>query len=135
MLRLETPRGRRRRSVLFLSLAGGSRPGAQRGGVEPAQRVVEPQLRFAGQLERRYAFGKRAEDRLAFEPRYRLPDTAMNAGAEGHVPGGAAPDVERIGPAPAARIAVGGGEKQQHLFAAPEPHAGDPTISGLAAHE
>src|ERR1700694_6240605 len=104
MLRLENPRGRRRRSVLFLASCGSSRHDAKRQGVEPAQRVVEPQLRFAGQLERRDAFGKRAEDRLAFEPRYRLPDTAMNAGAEGHVPGGAAPDVERIGPVPAARI-------------------------------
>ena len=62
-----------------------------------------------------------AEHRLAFEPRHRLPDAAMDAGAEGHVPGGAAPDVERIGPVPAARVAVGGGEKQHHLLAVAEP--------------
>src|SRR6185312_183046 len=51
------------------------------------------------------------------------PHAAMDAGAKGHMPGGAALDVEFIRPLPAAGIAVGGGEEQEHLFALAEPHA------------
>src|SRR5450631_4704921 len=90
---------------------------AQRQGVKPAQRVVQPPCRFARRFERRDAPGERAEHRLAFEPGQRLPDAAMNAGAEGHVPGRAAPDVELFRIFPAARVAVGGGEEQQDLLA------------------
>src|ERR1700733_12746139 len=67
---------------------------AKRQGIEPAQGVVQPQFRLAGQLEQRHAPGKCGEDRLAFEPRHRLPDAAMNTSAEGHVPGRASPDIE-----------------------------------------
>src|SRR6202011_1427737 len=44
---------------------------------------------------------------------------------EGHVPGGASSDLENIWPVPAPRVAVGGGEKQQHLLAVADPNAGD----------
>src|ERR1700738_330317 len=108
---------------------------AKRQGVEPAQRVVPPELPLARQFERPHAPRKRAENRLAFEPGHRLPDAAMNAGAEGHVAGGAAPDVERIGLVPAARVAVGRGKKQEHLFAVAHSHAGDLDVFGCGAEE
>src|SRR5450631_1343624 len=89
---------------------------AQRQGVKPAQRVVQPPRRFARQFERRDAPGERPEDRLAFKPGHRLADAAMNTGAEGHVSGGAAPDVELLRIFPTARVTIGGGEEQQDLL-------------------
>src|SRR5215472_12421511 len=85
----------------------------QRQGIEPAQRVVEPPLRLGRQLERGDALGERAEDRLGLKPRHRLTYAAVNAGAEGHVTGRPPPNVELIGPLPAARVAIGGGKEQQ----------------------
>src|SRR5881227_257007 len=92
---------------------------------EAATRVVQPPLWLAGQLERGDAFGQRAKHRLAFEPCHRLADAAMDAGAESHVSGGAALDVEDLRLVPAAWIAVGGGKKQQHLFAVAKLYAAD----------
>src|SRR5438270_2649017 len=98
---------------------------AQRQAVEPAKRVVEAPPWLAGQLERGDAFGQRAKHRFAFEPRHRLADAAMDAGAESHVSGGAALDVEEVRLVPAAWIAVGGGKKQQYLFAVAKLDATD----------
>src|SRR5437762_8709635 len=97
---------------------------AKRQGVEPAKCVIQPKLRFACQLERRNPLGERSEQRLAFEACHSLPDAAVNAGAEGHMAGGAAPNVESVRLVPTARIAVGRGEKQQHLFTVANPNAG-----------
>src|SRR5437660_4751950 len=60
--------------------------------------------------------------RLRFEPGHRLSDTAVDAGAEGHMSCGAPLDVKSVGLVPAPRVAVGGGKKQQHLFALAHSH-------------
>src|SRR6202012_220740 len=104
-------------------------------GVEPAQGIVQPPRRLASQFDRRHAFGERAKNRLALQPRHRLSDAAVNAGAERHMSGRAAADIEAIGLVPAPRIAVGGSEEQQHLFAPAEPHAADVDRFGGGAEE
>jgi hypothetical protein len=59
----------------------------------------------------------------------------MDTGAESHVPGRAAPDVKLLRAFPAARVAIGGGQEQQHLLALAEPHAADFGVPGRGAEE
>src|SRR5579871_1916118 len=96
---------------------------AKRQGIESAQRIVEAPLRLGRDLEGHDALCERGEYRLGLEPGHRLADTAVNAGAECHVPGRAPADVELVGPLPAARIAIGGGEEQQNLLPLTQSHA------------
>ena len=56
------PHGRRRRSGLFLVSLASDRHDAKRQGVEPAQRVIEPQLGFAGHFHLDYGDGELDDD-------------------------------------------------------------------------
>src|SRR5262249_43891423 len=104
-------------------------------GIEPAQRMIEPPLWFAGQFKGDDALGERAEQGFALEPRDRLANAAVNARAESHVPGRAAPHVELVRSLPATRVAIGCGQEQQHLLALAQLHSGDFDSFGRRAEE
>src|SRR5579883_1681481 len=97
----------------------------KRQTVKAAQRIVQPPPRFGAQFKRRDTLQKCTQYRLRLESRHGLTDAAVNAGAEGHVSGRAAADVESVGPVPPARIAVGGSKKQQHLLSRSKLHTAD----------
>ncbi len=59
--------------------------------------------------------GERGQDQLTFQLGERLADTGVDAGTEGEVRMALARHVEAIGIRVAIRIAIGGGDQQQHL--------------------
>src|SRR5450631_970815 len=84
---------------------------------EPTQRIVVAALHRAGDFDRRYLSRQRRQERLAFEPRDELADAHVDAGTEADMAAGSAGNVVAVGIVPSSRIAVGGAEKHQHLFA------------------
>src|SRR5882757_10497104 len=106
-----------------------------RQAVEPAQRVVEEAPWLSGDLDFGDAPRQRRHHHLAFEAGNELADTHVDAGAVADMAGGAAGDVVSVGLIPAARIAVGGGEKHQHLLAFGDCGAAEFDVAGGGAEE
>src|SRR5229473_2659573 len=85
--------------------------------VEPAQRVVVAALWRARDLDGGHLARQRRQKRLAFEARDKLADAHMDARAKPDMAAGPAGHVIVVGIVPPPRIAVGGAEEHQHLFA------------------
>ena len=78
---------------------------------------------------------ERGQHHLAFQARKQLADAHVDARAVADMPGGAARDVISVGVLPAARIAVGGAEEHQHLFALADPVPADFDLARRGAEE
>jgi hypothetical protein len=88
-----------------------------RQALQSAQRIVERPLDFAVDADRSDLAGEGGEHRLALDASEQLADAHMDAGAVADMAGRAPFDHVGVGPLPFARIAIGGAEQHQHLFA------------------
>src|SRR5262245_39962399 len=93
-----------------------SRPDADRQTGEAAERIVEAALGPAAELDRFHLARQERQHDLSLEARDRHPDAAVDAHAEGQVPGRAPRDVEAVRTLPAPGVAVGGGEEKENLL-------------------
>src|SRR5262245_40934967 len=110
-------------SMVVLRRSSRTHPDRQAG--EPPERIVEPALGLASELDRIYLSRQERQHDFGLDARDRHPDTAVDAHAEGEVPGRAPRDVESVRVLPAPGVAVGGGEEEENLLALTELHPRD----------
>src|SRR5579872_5478542 len=99
------------------------------------QCVVGLALRRACELDAPHAPGKSGQYDFCLEARHGLPDAAMNAHAEPDVTRSVTCNIETVWLAPAARIAVGGSQKEQYFLPGWNAYSGHLDLARCGAKE
>src|SRR4051812_15091290 len=124
-----------RRNGASISLSWSGRHDLDRQRRDCVQRVVEPPDRRPGEADGLYAFAQGVQHQFSLQPRDHLAEALVDAEAEADMAARHALDAKIVGIVPLARIAIGGGEKEQDLGALGDGGSGDVDVAGGGAEE